>query len=223
MSSTSGEHVLRVERVAVSALLATIGISSAIAYVKHEEEFARRTGLKGTSTLGDGQGAAIEYLATGPRNDKGLPTLVLDAGLGAPLETWDWVRWHLKDEFFIIQYHRTGYGRTKSTERPHRLIELLLSDLSPEGPVILCGHSLGALVAANCYADSPTLRRRTRALVAVDGTDATLLAEARASKTQSGRQRQSIRQDMIGAVTGINNWVLTPTERDVEYRPDIQR
>lgn len=205
------------------AFLGTLAASSVAAYVRHVEDRSRRLGLKGTRLLDDGHGRRIEYAFTRCAVPGPAPILVLENGLGASLESWDWVNTLLRDSFHVLRYHRRGYCLTTSTLRPARLVERLLDRLAPEGDVVLCGHSIGGLVAANILAESPAVRSRTRHLVIVDGTDATLLADDRASRRKRERFKQDCIRRTVGSITGVNRWIPSQGERDVEYVPDIQK
>lgn len=195
--------------------------SMVMAQVRFGEEDARRRGLKGTAVAADPSGRDIEYLyREGPPSAPG--TILFENGLGDPLEVWDWVRAELPD-FHTVSYHRSGYFRTTSADRPGAVVGHLLKTLAPPGPLYVVGHSIGALVAANWLAEEPTLRNRVSAFVAVDGTDADLLAADRTSKDRVARFRQATLQQIFSSVTGMDRWTPNKTQRDVEYRPDIQQ
>lgn len=194
-----------------------------MAYVRSEEEFGRRGGLKGTKIHVDSEGRNIEFDYTKQRSGPPRPILILENGLGSPLESWDWICHFLRPDFDILRYHRRGYGRTKSLMRPADILEELLRELSPTGPIVFISHSVGALVTANAISESRYIQKRTQDIFIVDGTDDQLLTIDRSTKQRSGRFKQTIVQEAIGSVTGLNRWVTSSVERDVEYRPDIQR
>lgn len=208
------------------AVLAGVGmsllVSATLSFARGEEEFRRRAGLKGTAVLPDRDGRNIEYSYSKCARDS-RPLLLLENGLGSPLESWDWIEYVLKGEFNVLRYHRRGYARTKSRQRPAEIVERLLDELSPEGPIVIIGHSIGALVAANMLAESKKIAERTSAVIAVDGTDADLLDEDRRVPQRVGRFKQLAIQESIANVLGVNRWVPNKFERDVEYRPDVQR
>ncbi|MBN9327023.1 MAG: hypothetical protein BGO38_09825 [Cellulomonas sp. 73-145] len=214
---------MTVERQAAAVFFTALGVSAAVAQIRQEEDFARRAGLKGTSVITDPEGRAIEYKYVAPDGPT-RAVAVLENGLGAALEGWDWVTRELRKQGIgVLTYHRRGYARTKSQKRPAQLLEQLLRQCAPEGPVLFVSHSIGALITANALAESAYLRDRAAGAVVVDGTDADLLAEDRRSPQRLGRFRQSTVLEILGSVTGLNRWVQSPTERDVEYVPDVQR
>lgn len=198
-------------------------MSTTIAYARGEEEFSRRTGLKGTSVLKDPDGKNIEYMFSTPTAGLSSTTLLLENGLGSPLESWDWINFLLKEDFNILRYHRRGYARTKSLLRPAALIEQLLSEVAPEGPIIVAAHSLGALITSNMLAESFELSRRVKTVVILDGTDSDLLDADRRLPRRLGQFKQMAMQEAFADVLGVNRWVPSKFERDVEYRPDVQR
>lgn len=211
------------ERTATLAFSGALAVSAGMSLVRHEEEFARRAGLKGTQLTMDSEGRTIEFTTSRQTLDGTRPVLVLESGLGAPLECWDWVERALRDKLDVLRYHRRGYARTKSVQSPAQLVEHLLRELAPTGPVVFASHSIGALVTGNVLAGSEYVRSRTRAVYVLDGTDAVLLEADRASAGPRGRYRQMTAQSLLATVTGIDRWVQSPVERDVEYRPDVQR
>lgn len=196
--------------------------SSLMANVRFTEERARRNGLKGTQLMNDSTGKSIEYLLS-PGYNPDKQTLVLENGLGDPLECWDWIDHELRDKFNILRYHRAGYFRTESTLRPAKIIETLLAGLNIPGPIHMVSHSLGALVTANALLESGALRKRTESGTIIDGTDAALLGDDRASEVKSGRFRQATMQQILASITGMDRWTPGKTQRDVQYRPDIQQ
>lgn len=210
------------ERSLVSAFGVTLAVSSVVAFMRREEEFARRGGLKGTALMPDRKGRVIEYVLT-RREGVDRPVLLLEAGLGAPLESWDWIDFLLSSRLDVLRYHRGGYARSTTRLPPRRIVETLLAELAPTGPLILAGHSLGALILCDALHQSPALRERTSALFMIDGTDERLLERDRLSSRRRGMFVQMAAQGIIGDVTGVNRWVQSRMERDVEYRPDIQR
>lgn len=211
------------ERATLAGVGASLLFSGVLALARGEEEFRRRAGLKGTSVLLDGDGRAIEYVLSRAGSTRTRPVLLLENGLGSPLESWDWIEYLLKDEVDILRYHRRGYARTKSRRRPAEIVERLVVELAPGQPIIIAGHSLGALVAANVVAQSEAIEERLKALFVIDGTDGELLDEDRTTPERVGRFRQMALQEAVGQVLGVNRWVPSKFERDVEYRPDVQR
>jgi pimeloyl-ACP methyl ester carboxylesterase len=213
---------MKFESTVVGVFAIALSASASMAFVRSEEEFARRSGLNGTRLHPASDGRSIEFSLDGSFSGS-RPVLVLENGLGSSLESWDWIRHLLREHFDIVRYHRRGYGRTKSVLRPARMLEELLTHYAETGPVAFAAHSFGALVTANALEESGYLRDRATAVCVIDGTDEELLRIDRSSPTRSGRFRQTILQEALSSITGMNRWVTSNAERDVEYRPDVQR
>lgn len=212
---------MSLERAVWTALSGSLALSTTLAFIRHEEEFARRAGLHGTRLMRAGDERVVEYSFTESMSSD--VTIVLENGLGAALESWDWVARTLAPHASVLRYHRRGYARTKSQLSAGALLETLLARLSPGGPVVLVGHSIGALVVANALAQSRYLQSRVVGVVIIDGTDADLLAEDRADPRRRGRFVQDLGLELFASVTGMNRWVQSPLERAIQYLPDIQR
>ena len=100
-----------------------------------------------TGELVDVGGFELHINATGERNNK--PTLVLEAGAGAPGEYYHWISEGLKDSLRVVRYDRAGIGYSELANTPrhpetvarelHKLLEL--SGESP--PYLMAGHSYG--------------------------------------------------------------------------------
>ena len=97
--------------------------------------------------LVDVGGFKLHINSTGERNDK--PTLVIEAGAGAPGDYYHWLSEGLKDSIRVVRYDRAGIGYSELANTPrhpetaarelHKLLEL--SGESP--PYIMAGHSYG--------------------------------------------------------------------------------
>lgn len=214
---------MNLERAAFAVFAAGLALSSGMAYVRHHEELVRRSGLKGTQLINDEYGRPIEYIFSPALGGPNAPMVVFENGLGSPLESWDWVRYLLTGKVATVQYHRRGYGRTESLQRPAAIMETILNKHAPSGPLVLVSHSIGALVSANLLAESEPIRSRTQHLVIVDGTNGALLDEDRNTPGRIGMFKQTAMQEGLAHILGVNRWAPSKLERDVEYRPDIQR
>ena len=92
-------------------------------------------------------GFKLHVNSTGPKNNK--PTLVIEAGAGAPGEYYHWLSEGLKDSIRVVRYDRAGIGFSEWGNTPrnpetaarelHKLLEL--AGESP--PYIMAGHSYG--------------------------------------------------------------------------------
>lgn len=97
--------------------------------------------------LVDVGGFKLHINSTGKPSNK--PTLVIEAGAGAPGEYYHWLSEGLQDSMRVVRYDRAGIGYSELANVPrdpetvvrelHRLLEL--AGESP--PYILAGHSYG--------------------------------------------------------------------------------
>ena len=94
--------------------------------------------------------------------DRGLPTVVMENGLGFPSLTWTWVQREVARYTRVVAYDRAGTGWSEFGPEPRdarRLVEELHAALCAEslsGPYVLVAHSLGGLLArvfADRYAE----------------------------------------------------------------------
>lgn len=79
----------------------------------------------------------------------GGPTVVLDYGLGGPVNTWQGIFPEIAKFTRVVQYHRAGYGRSDAPWAPYNFtlaatqLRTLLQRAKIPGPYVLVGHSLG--------------------------------------------------------------------------------
>lgn len=79
----------------------------------------------------------------------GGPTVVLDYGLGGPVNTWQGIFPEIAKFTRVVQYHRAGYGRSDAPWKPYNFtiaatqLRTLLERAKIPGPYVLVGHSLG--------------------------------------------------------------------------------
>jgi len=123
---------------------------------------------------------------------EGTPTVVFDAGMGAALETWDWVWPEIAEQTRVALYDRAGLGRSDPGPTPRtsdRIVDelrALLSRAGVEPPYVLVGHSFGGLnmrLFAGRYPDEVV------GLVLVDATPEDFpTVEPRLRSTESQRR-----------------------------------
>jgi pimeloyl-ACP methyl ester carboxylesterase len=106
--------------------------------------------------------------------DRGHPTVILDAGGGAFSPVWGWVIEELVQHTRVVAYDRPNVGWSENSpdlvDAPQVVNDLYkaLQELSVDGPYILVGHSMGGLmvrVFADRYPETVV------ALVLVDPRD----------------------------------------------------
>lgn len=141
-------------------------------------------GEPGTVRTRDGRTLYLQH-TPGPA---GVPTVVLEAGMGATRSSWAAVQRAIAGRAPVVVYDRSGLGRSAPDPQPctlHRLaadLNDLLDGLDrleglegldrsgplPGGTYVLAGHSWGGPVVRTAAADRP---ERVRGLVLVDPTD----------------------------------------------------
>ena len=93
---------------------------------------------------------------------RGSPTVVLEAGAGAPSPIWGWVQPAVAEQTRVCSYDRAGLGWSDAGPDPRdaasiaRELHTLLLRAGETGPFVLAGHSLGgqyALMFAELYAE----------------------------------------------------------------------
>ena len=93
-----------------------------------------------------------------------LPTLVFANSLGTDLRVWDALLPHLGRRFRAIRYDKRGHGLTDATAAPYTMAQLgtdlaRLLDFLGVRAAIVCGLSIGGLVAQQLAATRPELVR----------------------------------------------------------------
>ena len=97
----------------------------------------------------DAGGHQLEVLVEG--TDRGLPTVILESGLGGTIDLWSDVRQGLADRTRVVSYHRAGNAasqpgpRPRSADRIAHELRTALRHLDIQPPYLLVGHSLGGL------------------------------------------------------------------------------
>ncbi|HEY9640406.1 MAG TPA: alpha/beta hydrolase [Coleofasciculaceae cyanobacterium] len=120
----------------------------------------------------DGSDIQVEFY--GPDN---APTLILTHGWGPDSTAWYYAKQQLTNQFRVIVWDLPGLGKSKkpqnrdySLEKYARDLEAVLR-LAGDQPVILVGHSMGAMILLTFSRLFPEhLGRRVAGLVLVDGT-----------------------------------------------------
>jgi len=214
----------KLERVVLTAASVITLTSATHAATQRALDGERRRGLKGTELLPVHDGV-VEYTHTapsGPGVDAATaPVIVLEAGLGNPLDAWAWVSAFARPDCHVVSYHRRGYGRTTSSVSSQQSVDALVRYTGSDGPIIVASHSIGALALAT-YADVDIAGRRIAAVVLVDGTDPELFDADRRDRRRVGAYLQSQLRSMFAAVTGLYNFAPHAVARQSRYEPDHQ-
>ncbi|MDF1671290.1 MAG: alpha/beta hydrolase [Roseovarius sp.] len=107
------------------------------------------------------------------QGDKQDPTLIFENGMGLASENWDWVQRALSSEYYACTYDRASIGFSDSFAGPvgagHSadVLSQLLDKIGITEPVLIVGHSYGALIA-RVFADR--FPERVAGLVLVDSS-----------------------------------------------------
>lgn len=159
-----------------SALLGVGAASVAaglVAATRRRRRVLRGRGDEQALTVSSGN--VLSFRRTGPAEvPAGTPLLVLEAGLAAPMDYWDWIAAGLSAEYPVLTYDRAGYGRSRYRAGRRYDLDVAVADLTDlvteqagDLPVVLIGHSLGGYLV---WRAAERLNGRVRAVVAVDAS-----------------------------------------------------
>ncbi|MFD5128946.1 alpha/beta fold hydrolase [Streptomyces olindensis] len=105
------------------------------------------------------------------------PTIVLVHGASVTADLWRLHTRHLTGlGFNVLRYDQRAHGRSPRGDAPLTIEQLaddlhhILRALAPTGPLVLAGHSLGALVLQELAALHPQLLPRIRGMVLLSAT-----------------------------------------------------
>jgi pimeloyl-ACP methyl ester carboxylesterase len=123
-------------------------------------------------TRPDGSEIQVEFYGSDT-----APTLILTHGWGPDSTVWYYAKKQLTDQFRVIVWDLPGLGKSKkpanrdySLEKYARDLEAVLA-LAGDQPVILLGHSMGAMISLTfCRLFPGHMGQRVAGLILVDGT-----------------------------------------------------
>lgn len=120
----------------------------------------------------DGSEIHLEFYG---RDD--APTIILTHGWGPDSTVWYYAKKQLTDRFRVIVWDLPGLGKSKKPKNRNYSLEKYAQDLNAvlsvagDQPVILLGHSMGAMMLLTfCRLFPEQLKQRVAGLVFVDGT-----------------------------------------------------
>ncbi|WP_189940913.1 alpha/beta fold hydrolase [Streptomyces aurantiogriseus] len=129
-----------------------------------------------SASAADGTPLAV-YLDTPARPRSDGATIVLVHGASVTADLWRLHARHLTGlGFRVLRYDHRAHGRTPRGDAPMTIEQLaddlsqILRALAPTGPLVLAGHSLGALVLQELAALRPQLLSRIRGMVLLSAT-----------------------------------------------------
>jgi pimeloyl-ACP methyl ester carboxylesterase len=125
----------------------------------------------------DGSEIQIEFYGPSHSNRENAPTLILTHGWGPDSTVWYYAKKQLTDQFRVVVWDLPGLGKSKkpqnrdySLEKYARDLEAVLAQVDDQ-PVILLGHSMGAMILLTfCRLFPEHLGQRVAGLILVDGT-----------------------------------------------------
>jgi len=156
-------------------------------------------------------GRSLDLICTGA----GGPTVILEAGLGLPMETWQRVQSKLAATQRVCAYSRAGYPGSDEGPMPRDArhaaqdLDALLKAARLPGPYVLVGHSLGADVV-RVYAAAHA--RDVKALVLVDPAiqgEARRIGAVSPETARVNALNEQISRRCIGAVAREAIWTAT--------------
>ncbi|WP_162946891.1 alpha/beta fold hydrolase [Ruegeria sp. EL01] len=107
------------------------------------------------------------------QGDRANPAIILENGMGLASENWDWIQSDLAEDFLACAYDRSGIGfsqdHAEAVDAGHSAETLaqLIEQVGITDPVLVVGHSYGALIA-RVFADR--FPDTTAGLVLVDSS-----------------------------------------------------
>ncbi|MEU3553376.1 alpha/beta fold hydrolase [Streptomyces fragilis] len=129
-----------------------------------------------TAYASDGTRLSV-YLDAPARPRPDAATVVLVHGASVTADLWRAHTRHLTDRGFrVLRYDQRAHGHSLRGEAPLSVEQLtddldrVVSACAPAGPLVLVGHSLGALLLQDLVARRPALLSRVRGMVLLSAT-----------------------------------------------------
>jgi pimeloyl-ACP methyl ester carboxylesterase len=152
--------------------------------------------------------------------------VLLDNGMGAPHEYWDWVCAALPADMGYVRFNRPGYGlSTPDTryglESRFELLQELRDTYLAGLPVVLAGHSLGGYFVAAYASTHPDAARGVTHVVMIDATEVVSLRHARRTDVDRWSHQRMV-MEQVFAATGLS--VFRPAmNAHQQYSPEVNR
>jgi pimeloyl-ACP methyl ester carboxylesterase len=132
-------------------------------------------------------------LQTAGKAAAGVPTVVLDYGLGGALGTWNQIFPALSRFTRVVAYDRAGYAKSEPGPEPRsfeniaRELHTLLHRANIAPPYVLVGHSLGG---ANVRAFAHLYQNEVAGLILIDPINVTFFTAASAEQQARAKAQQ---------------------------------
>lgn len=140
------------------------------------------------------------------RAGQGKPLVILEAGAGDDCTTWKNIFPAVAQFSQVMAYDRAGLGRSESAEMPRTASQLvhdlrcLLQVLQMEGPYLLVGHSLGALL---CRLYAQQSQQEVAGLMLIDGPHPQQGERFIAALTATGWNEHELVQPILQMAAGV--------------------
>lgn len=141
-------------------------------------------------------------------------TVVLVHGFSLSMDCFHFQRKHLRGRFRIVAYDQRSHGRSVRSEPSHcrvpqlgRDLERVLTDLVPEGPVVLIGHSMGGMTIMNLARTRPELFGTRILGVALLSTSPGDMADHSPIRAIPGRTFGRVAEPLLAALNRIPDLV----------------
>lgn len=154
------------------------------------------------------------------------PTVVLESGMGCPLEGWTWVQRAVAEFAPVMSYERAGIGRSDPPDEPlsadlaTRDLKAVLTALGRPGPYVLVGHSYGGLLIRHFAAMHP---QDVAALVFLDASHPDQLIRSHRQRMGLHFVEQDLRTSISKATFGLMRLTAKPAVMRVQGLPEPQR
>lgn len=151
------KKALKIVAIVLASLLALAVLAALFGFIYEKSTEAKEAAAYPTS----GKLYEIEKLKlnlnTYGESQSGVPTVVIETGLGDPAAAWAKVASLVAPRARVITYDRAGLGYSspdrgkRDAERIATQLHALLAAAGVEGPIVLVGHSIGGIYAREYY------------------------------------------------------------------------
>jgi pimeloyl-ACP methyl ester carboxylesterase len=181
-----------------------------------------RAGRPGTVPVTTAAGNTVHYRQSG---DGPGPVIVLENGLAATGEYWEWIVDALAEHHTVVTYERAGYGPSTYSGTGEFTLDHAAADLADvvrhvagSRPVVLVGHSVGGYLALRAA------ERLGDQLAGIGLLDSSHPAELRRSSRQgTGAHSMTAAMDTIPVSLRLGLGALLPAPAWIDRLPEHVR